>query len=101
MLDVSLKARDSIFICGVVLFVGGILLALVSLRNFEALPNYLRVGSLLPFSLGVSMLHIDAYRKWHTLSAERKRRPLASLITSIMLLVGFAVWWLAAPEVRG
>jgi hypothetical protein len=100
MLRVSPRTRDLIFYSGAVLLLGGGALAYWALQRFDAMPNYQRLAVLLPLAAAEAMLHVDAYRNWSSVDVAARGRAIGALVLPPILLVGTAVWWLAAPESR-
>ena len=100
MLSISDRTRDKIFYAGVGLLLLGGGLAYWALQQFDALPNYQRLASLLPVMSGAAMLQVDKYRNWSDVHGPAKGRAIAALIAPPMLLIGAALWWLIAPDAR-
>ncbi|WP_146907250.1 hypothetical protein [Arenimonas daejeonensis] len=100
MLNISDKIRDKIFYAGVALLLMGGALAYWALQHFDALPNHLRLASLLPVMSGAAMLQVDNFRNWSTVHGLAKGRAIGTLIAPPMLLLGAALWWFIAPDAR-
>jgi hypothetical protein len=78
------------------LVLGGTLLAWAFSR-FESLPNYQRLGAMVPFAFGVSMFTISDILDYSSLSPRQKGRTVAWLFIPFILLVGTLMWYVNDP----
>lgn len=92
---------DPIFVAAVILLCIGAIVAFVAIQNFDALPNYLRVASLVPLNCGSAMMYVDTWRNWSEASYKDQGRAAALTLTTVGLAIGSLIWWLVAPATRG
>ena len=86
---------------GAVLLAVGALPLAWALYKFESLPNYLRLGALVPFAFGVLMFCVnDYFDGWTLLGPRQKGRALAWLFIPFGLLAGAFWWYLNAPGAK-
>jgi len=98
MSPISQKTRDNIFRAGVALLIGGGALALWAYQDFDKLPNYLRIASLIPVMSSYAMLQVDQYRDWASVQGIDRVHAIGALLAPPLLLIGSLIWLFAAPD---
>jgi len=86
---------------GATLLFSGFAMLIWLWSDFEQLPNYLRIASLIPVSLAFPFFSIKQYAQWEQLSTIARWRLARVTIPPVLLFVGAMVWLLVSPETRG
>ena len=86
---------------GACLLVGGGVLAWWAFQHFDSLPNYLRLGAVVPLLVSYPMLSIRAYINWHVLDMRHKGHAAGALIAPILVALGALMWYIESPGTYG
>jgi hypothetical protein len=99
IVTISDANRKAIIWSGLILLVGyGALLYYYASTRWEALPNYKRVASFIPLTIGYTMVHVDGFCSWKTASVQQKWRTVGAVAINSIVILGSIAWWLWAPE---
>jgi hypothetical protein len=82
------------------LFVAGILVFFLGARSFTALPNYARIGILLPLVYSLPLIYADTFSRWSTQSSSSRINAVGSVVVAVMITLGFLYWLIAEPSAR-
>ena len=79
---------------GFALPAGVLLFLLLAPQRFEALPNHLRLLVFVPVPLGVTLWHVSSSGPGH------KVKAIGGAVSTLLVLVGAACWYVLAPQAR-
>ena len=71
-----------------------LLFLLLTPQRFEALPNHLRLLVFVPVPLGVTLWHVSSSGPGH------KVKAIGGAISTLLVLVGAACWYVLARQAR-
>jgi hypothetical protein len=100
VLKITDHTRNTIFYSGALLLAIGGAFAYWAIQRFDALPNYQRVGALLPIAVAAAMLHVDDYRNWPSATGPVRIKAVGALFVPVVLAIGVVLWWAFAPDAR-
>ena len=88
-------------VAGMLLLIAGVLLAVWAIPQFGSLPNYQRIGLLVPFAWAGPVFFITKFRNWSATSSDERWRLVGMVATAAIFTLGSLAWYLQAPDVRG
>ena len=90
-----------IFFAGWAVFAAGLALVYWASTRYEELPNYLRIGIVIPLTLATVMLHVHALRDMASASFADQARAVGAVLAFVLVVMGTVAWLAFAPGVRG
>ena len=98
-MTISDASRRAVIWGGLTLLVGyGALLYYSAGTRWETLPNYKRVASFIPLTIGYAMVHVDGFCSWKTASIQQKWGAVGAIAINSVVILGSIAWWLWAPD---
>jgi hypothetical protein len=96
----SRRVRTAVFGSGALVLLGGIALCVGLRDRYESLPNFLRVASLIPVTLGAMMLSVNTFNDWDRPPPETRGRATFLAMIVLLEIFGALAWLLFAPTAR-
>ena len=94
------RTQRAISWCGNILFVCGLVIVFLGMRQFPRLVNYQRIAIMLPLVWSLPLIYVDAFANWSTTSGYLRTKAVGGVIVAVILTVGCLGWFLVAPDAQ-